>query len=125
MTDDAKPSVTVDDIADKLLGYRFRPADEYELQEALHRILSESWPCEREVITDEGRLDLLVDGAIAVEVKVHGSAREVTRQLRRYSRLDQLEGMVLVTTRAQHVGVGDGEFGGKPLRVVPLLTGGF
>lgn len=114
--------VTLDDIARELRGYRFAVRDEDGLQVALHEILSALAPCEREVRVPAGRLDLLVDGCIAVEVKVAGSRAAVERQLRRYAAIEHVTGLVLVTTVAQHRTIGP-TIGGKPLVVVPIIGG--
>lgn len=115
--------MVIDDVATAIAAHRFLPADEYELQAALLEVLQVRWPgTRREVPTATGRLDLLVD-RVAVEVKIHGSAAEVARQLTRYARLDFVDGVVLVTTRAAHLKIAR-ELAGKPVRVVALLTGG-
>ena len=49
-----------------------------------------------------GRIDLQI-GAVGIEVKTKGPASTVVRQLLRYTHAEELEHLLLVTTRAKHV----------------------
>lgn len=117
-------SVTGAELAAHLEGYRFHYADEEQLQEAIEEALARGgFPCQREVKLDiYGRIDFLVE-RIGIEVKVAGSTAEVLRQVRRYTRSDMLDEIILVTTRLRHAQISDVELG-KPLTVVALSIAG-
>lgn len=111
----------VEEIADVIRRHRFRYADEAMLQEGLAAALEEAGvTVEREVRLDAHcRIDLMI-GRVGVEVKVNGTLAQVRRQVERYLKSDLLDGLVLVSGRARHVGL-HGDFSGKPVRVVTLL----
>lgn len=103
----------------RLLGnasYRF--GIERDLQDDLEEVLQHY----RLEFSREHHLDprSVIDfriGRIGVECKVAGSPQEVLRQCRRYLKFDELDGLLLVTSRAQHRwGISD--LGGKPFGVV-------
>lgn len=77
--------------------------DEKTLQDALEIVLRENFTSvERECrLSPRDVVDFLVE-TVAVEVKVDGSATEVTRQLQRYAEHDQVTEIVLVTSRSKH-----------------------
>lgn len=118
-------SATVAEVADLVRRHRFRYSNELALQHGLFDALAPAfraagYDVEREVRLDERcRIDLMV-GRVGVEAKVNGTNAQVARQLARYLRSDLLDGIVLVTCRARHVGL-HGDFGGKPVCVVTLL----
>jgi hypothetical protein len=102
-------------IADLLDSYRFTYQSEAELQNSISMLLaSQGWDFEREVrLTDRDRIDFLI-GKLGLEVKIKGSWAETFRQLQRYAASDRIEGLLLVTTKLQHVRLVR-EIGGKPL----------
>lgn len=110
-------------VADVIRRFRFRYANERELQDAIADALrSRGYSVEREARLDtHSRVDLLV-GRVVVEVKVAGAVGAVRRQLDRYAASERVGALVLVTTRARHVY--PDTIGGKPLEVVSLLLGG-
>jgi hypothetical protein len=70
---------------------------------------------QREVsLTPKDRPDFMV-GGVAIELKVDGSAPEVTRQLMRYVQHPDVTGVVLVTTRQRHMCM-PATMQGKPVR---------
>lgn len=101
-----------------LRRYRYTYADETALQAGLAEALSlESLNAEREVrLSPRDRIDLLV-GRVGIEVKVAGTVDGVLRQLNRYAGSDRVGALVLVTTRATHLGM-PMYVGGKSLDVV-------
>lgn len=114
----------LDDVCAALRGGRFRFADEDQLQEAVATAL-EPLGVQREVrLGARDRLDHLVDGGVAVEIKVAGPADSVRRQLERYALHDEVEALVLVTTRSRHAAFLPDQVGGKPLQVVYLGASG-
>lgn len=60
-------------------------------------------------------------GKIGIEIKVDGSVASVTRQLWRYAKRDEVDELILVTTRSKHREI-VGPILGKELYVVHLLT---
>lgn len=111
----------MDEVARLLAGRRFLYASEDDLQRALASILeNEGYEPRREVrLSRRDRIDLMV-GRVGIEVKVAGKPEAVMRQLVRYSESPEVDALILVTARARH-GWGDGEVGGKPVRVVSVL----
>jgi hypothetical protein len=100
------------------LGY----SNEAALQEMLAAALvAGGYAPQREVVLADGvsRIDILV-GRVGVEVKVKGSLPDVRRQLARYARNDDIDELVLVTSRAAHHGI-PRTIGGKPLTLCSLI----
>lgn len=112
---------------------RLNPAglqNELGLQHAIERALVRAgvaYAREVELLGPAGRLhgdriDFLL-GDVGLEVKVDGSRADVIRQLDRYAESDQVQHLLLVTTRAQHRAM-PRELREKPLEVLylcPLL----
>jgi hypothetical protein len=96
--------VTAAVVAAVIRSHRFGYATEAELQQGLYDALTAAGlPVRREVTIAPGcRVDHLV-GRVAVEVKVHGTAAEADRQLRRYLATGKVDGIVLVTNRVGHL----------------------
>ena len=92
--------------------------DEYALQDEIAAALSAfDVPYKREEPCGRGdRLDFLIDGCLALEVKVDGPAAGLIRQLHRYLAHEEIQGAMLVTTRAHHRQV-HGSLRGKPVFV--------
>jgi len=111
-------------IAATLRSRRFRYATEAELQAAIFEALfDEGYLPEREAHLDSGdRIDVLC-GRVGIEVKVAGSARGVLRQLRRYAKCEELDALILVTDRVNHLGVLQA-IDSKPVEVVSLAEAG-
>lgn len=111
-------------VAEAIRAHRFRYSDERQLQDALGGALTAAgFDVAREVSLDAAsRIDLLA-GSIGVEVKVAGTLESVTRQLCRYVTHDQIDGLVLVTTRVRHRQV-PATIAGKPVAVVCLAEAG-
>ncbi|QGZ17184.1 Cas4 family exonuclease [Arthrobacter phage DrYang] len=57
----------------------------------------------REVTLDGGlgRVDLMV-GKVGVEVKIKGSWQQLTRQVMRYARAEEIKALLVITTKAAH-----------------------
>jgi hypothetical protein len=112
------------DLAHQLEGYRYDLSSEDAVQRGLAVALGEiGVPAAREVQVDCGRLDFLTADGTAIEVKLHGSTNDLLRQLSRYAQLEQVKGLLVVTTRHRLAQL-PAELGGKPLSVA-LLVGSF
>lgn len=119
---------TAQDLADLLRGRTFTYADEDDLQQGIAQLLTTAGldPHREFRLSDRDRVDVLVGitggRRLAIEVKLAGTAGDVRRQLSRYATHDQVDELMLVTTRRHHLtGLGS-HLGGKPLTRV-LLRG--
>lgn len=108
-------------VAKVITQHRFTFRAELGLQDAIATVLTDAgMVVEREVaLTAQDRIDMLVDLTVGVEVKVGSSTTNVMRQLQRYAASDQVDALLLVTTRVTHRYLPD-EVAGKPLTVVVL-----
>lgn len=109
-------------VASVLRGYRFNYGTEMQLHEGIQYALEGAGHMvEREVVLlgGLGRIDMLVDEVVGVEVKISGGPAGVARQLARYLKSDLLVGVVLVTGRVAHLAITD-----PRLEVVSLAGGG-
>jgi hypothetical protein len=107
----------VDEVLGALRRCRFLHATELDLQEGIAGALTAGGlGVRREVpLSARDRIDLLVD-RVGIEVKIAGSWRDVQRQLERYAESDQIDELVLVTTKPLHNRVA-AVMNGKPVRV--------
>lgn len=55
-------------------------------------------------LDDSDRIDYLVD-RVGVELKVKGAVNAIARQLQRYAQSDQIDELILVTTKRTHAKV--------------------
>lgn len=102
------PSVSIAAVAAVVRGYRFTYATEEQLQDGIAQALeSAGYRVEREHVLPgrHGRIDLLVNDLIGVEVKITGGPSVVAHQIGRYLECEDLDGVVLVTGRARHAGL--------------------
>ncbi|MCX5046696.1 hypothetical protein OG921_26325 [Aldersonia sp. NBC_00410] len=108
-----------------LCGFAHRGADEYAIQESVQRALhAQGVRFEREVrLSATDRVDFLVSGAIAVEVKTAGKQLRVVRQLQRYAGHGRVAAVVLASTRIALVAGLPRVLAGKPV-VGVVLPGG-
>jgi hypothetical protein len=107
-----------------LSEFRFNYANESELQRGIEQVLvKKGFQVEREVRFQFGRLDFLIDGEIAIETKIDGSAAELMRQVCRYVQSPDIIGILVVSDRASHVL--PEAFNNKPVMVLSLLRGAF
>lgn len=87
-------------------------------ESALHRVLADlladaglKVSCEH-VLGPSERLDLMVEGGLAIECKLRGGRRNIYRQLQRYARHDEVQALLLVTNTAMGL---PPEIDGKPV----------
>lgn len=113
------------DVLSALRATRFRWSTEEELQRGIAEVLELAGiPVRREVrLNCHDRIDLLVE-RVGVEVKTAGAWRDVERQLRRYLESDLLDELVLVTAKAVHRRIPQGDVAGKRLFVHRLEASG-
>lgn len=86
-----------------LTSYQFHFTNEMELQVGIEQVLigqQISFVREYE-LNAANRIDFMV-GSIGVEIKVGHSYASVIRQLHRYAKFDEIDALMLVTTRLQH-----------------------
>ena len=78
---------------------------------------------EREVrLSKADRLDFLTADGTCIEVKVDGSFAEAARQVYRYSMLDRVLAIIVVTSRSVHREMPEW-INGKPVRVLHVRPG--
>jgi hypothetical protein len=74
---------------------------------------------------DAGRIDFYLPVmGLGIEVKVKGNPTEVLMQLQRYALQDEVNALLLVTTRHRLAQTTPGELSGKPIVVASLWRGG-
>lgn len=89
-------------VAATLRAHRYVCANEAELQAGVAEVLNAAGlPFAREVPLGDLRLDLCV-GRIAIECKVDGSPVAVARQCQAYLAREEVQQLILVTTKPQH-----------------------
>lgn len=119
--------MSVEKVITALRSSRFRVANEAELQLAVERVLERAGvKFQREVLLEGvGRLDFYLPGRprIGIELKMDGSATAVLRQLARYAAFDDIDELLLATTRSSHIIAMPYSLSGKPLHTVHLRTG--
>lgn len=109
--------MTVDDLQNLLARYALRFGVERAMQDDIESALDGNGVrYTREHRLRPGPIDFLV-GRIGIECKIAGSKAEVLRQCRGYLGCEELDGLLLVTSRAVHTSA-PAELGGKPLRVL-------
>jgi hypothetical protein len=111
-------------LARLVASHRFTYRDERQLHDGLAELFAaHQIPVQREArLTGSDRIDFLV-GRVGIEVKTHGPAIAVARQLQRYAGSDRIDALVLVTAAARHTCLPN-TIGGKPLLVASLLEAG-
>ena len=71
-------------------------------------------------LTRRDRPDFLVDGTIAIEVKIKGSAASSVRQLARYAEHDDVAAIVFATTSRRLAASMPATLGSKPIHIMVL-----
>lgn len=112
-------------VAAAIRRFSYRFATENDLQQGVEAALVTAFPgeaVEREVrLTPADRIDLMVDG-VGVECKIAGRPESLVRQCNRYLLLPQVEELVIVSSRARHLGLHGLLAQGKPVITVSLLS---
>jgi len=114
--------MNIEHLAARLTAYRFRFVSEKDLQDGIEAMLTaEEIPFQRErAISAPDRPDFLVDGNLAVEVKIKGSLAQLLRQASRYAAHPEIAGIVVVGSPRWLAGV-PSMLCDKPVRAVRLL----
>jgi hypothetical protein len=117
------PSLSPETVLAHLSRYRFRFSSELDLQDGLETALvAAKLQFEREKILGPGeRADFLIDGGIAMEVKIKGSLSEAIRQVNRYANHGAVSAIILIGSCAWLTKLPP-EIGGKPLYRLRLLS---
>lgn len=108
-------------LADRIAEHRYTVNNEAELQAAIADVLDAAGQREHR-LTDTERPDFLIDG-IAIECKVAGTQIAALRQCQRYARHDDVQAVLLVTTKAAH-DAGIHTLGSKPFHTL-IVKGGW
>jgi hypothetical protein len=127
MPSEASPADVCEHIAEYLRGFRFHYGNEDDLQRGIEEALSASgaeFTREARLPGVFGRLDFMVHAKfeIGIEVKVEGASSSVGRQVARYLKCPEVEGIILVSSKRRHRKFPN-EFGGKPVQIVWLGDG--
>lgn len=114
-------------IVETLPRYRYRFADEAQLQAGIADVLVQAGiPFEREhVAGPRDRFDFLVPGGIVIEAKTQGSLSQALSQVRRYAARPDVSAVVLVACRFWATASPVDELYGKPVRLVRLKGDAF
>ncbi len=122
---DTAPARRVHAVVAAVCGSAYRWTTEVGLQNGVAEALrAAGHTVEVEVpLTERDRLDLLVDGDIAVEVKIDGGLMPLTRQVHRYLRHERLAALVVVTPFRSLCRLPE-RMNDKPLRVALVRRAG-
>lgn len=127
MPSGASPADVCHALAEYLRAFRFHYGNEDDLQRGIERALrGADAQFTREAILPGvfGRLDFMVHAKfeMAIECKVEGAMSSVGRQLQRYLKCDEVDGIVLVTSKRRHKKFAQ-SYEGKPVEIVWLGDG--
>jgi len=108
-----------------LSGFAFRYSHEIQLHEAIASVLDGNGiPFQREVAIDaKNRVDFLLAGGLAIEVKVDGTFSQAITQVNRYCGLDAVHGVLLAAACAWArlaLPASQSGFQGKPVGLIWL-----
>ena len=130
------PGTAARTVRDIILTGRWSFTTERDLQDALHEHLARTadnpWSplitvAREHPLDDRNRIDFLVTvnlhdhlRTVGVEIKIGASLPTVTRQLTRYAAFDQVDELLLVTTKAHHHHI-PVTIHGKPVALCSLI----
>ncbi|MFV8227484.1 hypothetical protein [Mycolicibacterium fortuitum] len=120
-------AVAIAELIVAALGARvYRAAREIALQDGIEQVLRESrFRVEREFrLSKRDRPDFLINGCVAVEVKMRASGSAVLSQLARYATDRRVKALVVATPRLSSLSGIPAEILGVPVRVVALPGSG-
>jgi len=118
----ADPSTTVVESVVKAMhsvGFSFTSED--DLQRGIDQVLTDRGISHRrEVVLSPGnRIDFMLEQGVGIEVKVGGAASDLTRQVYRYCREEQVRAVIVVSSRLR-LGKLPPEMAGKPVRFLAV-----
>lgn len=123
-----EPAILLRTIAELLMRYQYRFADEHALRDGIAEVLTGGKvDFEREfAASPENRFDFVVPPGIVIEVKVQGSLSTALHQIDRYAALPAVRAILLASTcRWGDTTVLPARLRGKPLRLVHLRGAAF
>ena len=109
-------------LADTLSRIRFRFTDEDSLQRGIGEVLRKKGYLFRreESLSARDRPDFLLDGGLAIEVKIGGSLPELLRQVARYTEHEEVRGILVMGSPVWLTRI-PATLGGKPLFHLRLI----
>lgn len=115
------------DVVGVLRSWRYKIHREEQLRDGIAAALDgakipflrEHW------LSDDDRIDFLVDGHLGLEAKLSTSTTEMTRQLHRYAQHEVVHELLLVTTSLRLSMTIPAVMNGKPITFLPLLDSVF
>lgn len=112
---------TIDLVSRVLRSVGFSFSSEDDLQRGIDQVLTDRGiPHQREVVlSPKDRIDFMLDGGVGIEVKIGGSAADLTRQVYRYCREEKIRAVIVVSSRLR-LGKLPDEMAGKPVRFLPI-----
>lgn len=114
--------MTLIELSNMITGYRFSFTSERELQDGIAALLmKEKIPFQRETrLSAPNRPDFMLEGGIALEVKIKGSLSELLRQASRYAGHDEVTGILVIGTPHWFTLIPD-TLSGKPVKALRLI----
>jgi hypothetical protein len=114
--------VTLEKLSNMITNYRFCCVSEKDLQDGIAAVLlKENIPCLREcTLSAPDRPDFMLEGGIALEIKIKGSLAELIRQASRYAEHEEVTGILVVGTPHWFPRI-PATLGGKPVRALRLI----
>ena len=114
---DGQTITTSASVLGQISRHRFRFQDEKSLQDGIEIVFSQAHiPYEREKsLSARDRPDFIIDGRIALEVKIKGTLSQALRQVYRYASHSGLSEIIVVGTPAWILRL-PGSVDGTPLR---------
>lgn len=114
-------SISVQEVAELFSGVRFRFGSEMELQDGIEQVLKRSGVgyLREKSLSAKDRPDFLVEGGIAIEIKIQGTLAQALRQIDRYAKHDGVHS-ILVIGSPIWIGRIPAMVGGKPVQSIRI-----
>ena len=113
--------LSVTQLLDLFGSVRFRFNSEVDLQNGIELVLKRAEASfQRELaLCSKDRPDFVVDGGIAIEVKIQGTFAQAARQIDRYAKHDNITSIILIGSPAWITRL-PAAIGGKPVYAIRL-----